>query len=164
MSLLLLGAGRSFAAEAPAPAAKPGAPAAAKAAPAKVEKSSAPAAALEPQTIAEVYNGLSVRDPFISVLGGGAAAPATDSGEPVKPNIHNMQLRGILSGAKTKFAMLEDASAGTRFVLKEDGKLYDARGKAVDGITGSIKSSSMTVLTTSADGDVQTLKLGEQKQ
>ena len=69
MSLLLLGAGRSFAAEAPAPAAKPGAPAAAKAAPAKVEKSSAPAAALEPQTIAEVYNGLSVRDPFISVLG-----------------------------------------------------------------------------------------------
>lgn len=150
--LLLAGAGSAYAGEAPA---------------AKVEKSSAAAATsaalLEPRTIAEVYNAVGVRDPFISVLGSGGAAPASDAGETAKPNIRNLQLRGILAGAKTKFALIEDASAGTRFMLKEDGKLYDGRGKAVAGITGSIKSSTMAVLTNSSDGDVQTLKLGEQK-
>ena len=68
--LLLTGAGSAYSGEAPA---------------AKVEKSSAAAAtsaaSLEPRTIAEVYNGVGARDPFISVLGSGGAAPASDAGE-----------------------------------------------------------------------------------
>lgn len=132
--------------------------AAAPAAPAKVEASTAPASS-EPKTIAEVYNGVGVRDPFVSILGSGGAAVSSGSAETPKPNIHTLALRGVLSGARSRFALIEDASSGARFILKDDGKLYDVNGKTVAGVGGSIKSGTAVVVTTPADGDVQMLKM-----
>lgn len=132
-------------------------------APAKVAASTAAAAVptgpSEPKTISEVYNAVGVRDAFISLMSaGGAVAAVSDTEEVVKPNIHNLLLRGVLG----RLAMIEDGSTGARFLVKADGKLYDSKGKAVPGVSGSIKSATSVLLTTAADGDVQWLKLGEQ--
>jgi hypothetical protein len=159
--LLLGGAIAASGAQAPppAPAPKPApAPAAKPAKPASVETST-PAVFMAPMTIQEVYNGTGLRDPLVPLLGkGGGGAMEADTGAP--PSIHNLLLHGVIMGSKERLAIVEDSSTGARYVLKDDGKLYNTKGKPVPGIVGSIKTSKTVLMTTSADNDVQWLRMG----
>lgn len=116
-----------------------------------------------PTTIEQVYNGTGLRDPFIPLVGsgggGGGGSGETSSLPP--PSIHNMVLKGILSGKLESLAMIEDSSTGARYILKGSGKLFDVTGKPVPGITGSIKTAKSVLVTTTADNDVQWLQMVE---
>jgi hypothetical protein len=57
-------------------------------------------------------------------------------------------------------ALLVDMNSRFPFILR-GGRLYDMRKKPVKGVTGVIKPAQKTVTLTTADKDVQTLRLGE---
>lgn len=145
----------------PAPSKAP----AAGGAPAAVAKSSSSAVDAEasalfatPLSINEVYNGSGLRDPFVSLLGSSQEEPADTS---LPPSIHNLSLRGVITGNRERLALLEDTTTGLRYVLRSNGRLYNSKDKPVPGIEGSIKSTSNVLVTTPADKDVQWLRLGD---
>jgi hypothetical protein len=117
-------------------------------------------------TVASLYTGDRVRDPFVASSGSGVAKrrPAQDleGGEPEVVDIHGFSLRGILKDADTDFALFAAEGGGT-FLLR-GGRLYDARNKPVPGITGRIKLKQKTVELVTADKDVQVFRLGEDEK
>lgn len=112
----------------------------------------------------DVYGGAKLRDPFMKLSGAGAAgtavaAPAKDY-DPEEFSIHQLELKGIMRDKAGITALLVDMSSRFPFILR-GGRLYDMRKKPVKGVTGVIKPAQKTVTLTTADKDVQTLRLGE---
>lgn len=114
-------------------------------------------------SVDDVYGGAKMRDPFMKLVGAGAAPPAAapvKEYEPEDLSIHALELKGILRDKAGPMALIFDPGSGMSFILRS-GKLFDAKKKAVPGVTGSIKMEQKTVTLMTADKDVQTLRLGE---
>ncbi|TBR21490.1 hypothetical protein EPO15_10235 [bacterium] len=147
----------------------PGLSAAQQDAPRKPKKEKAPA--VEESTggvkalgVDDIYGGAKLRDPFMKLGGSGAAAapvaaPPKDF-DPEEFSIHQLELKGIMRDKAGMSAMLVDMNTHFSFILR-GGRLYDMRKKPVPGVTGVIQPAQKTVTLTTADKDVQTLRLGE---
>lgn len=115
--------------------------------------------------IDDVYGGAKLRDPFQRLTGGGGvaavaiAAPPKEF-DPEDFSIHQLELKGIMRDKTGLTALLSDMTTHFTFILR-GGRLYDMRKKAVPGVTGVIQLAQKTVTLTTADKDVQTLRLGE---
>ena len=112
----------------------------------------------------DVYGGAKLRDPFMKLAGAGAvaapvAAPAKDF-DPEDFSIHQLELKGVMRDKAGMSAMLVDMNTHFSFILR-GGRLYDMRKKPVPGVTGVIQPAQKSVTLTTADKDVQTLRLGE---
>lgn len=158
---------------APAPAAAPpaSAPAEAKARKHKKEKEKESEVAestggVRALGVDDVYGGAKLRDPFMRLSGGGAGMAAVAIAAPPKEydpeefSIHQLELKGIMRDKAGLTALLSDMNTRFTFILR-GGRLYDMRKKAVPGVTGVIQLAQKTVTLTTADKDVQTLRLGE---
>ncbi len=148
----------------PPPPPPPAAPAPAKAAAPQVSTAtvvvSSPAAPAPP-SVATYYKAERARDPFV-VLAGAGGAPAVAMTQAIIVstegfNIHNLDLRGVLDAPSGKFALLVEPNLGATYVLKA-GRLLDAKGKAVKGVSGKIEGRRVRLMT--MDRDIQELKLG----
>lgn len=114
--------------------------------------------------VEDIYGGGKIRDPFMKLGGAGAvsapvAAPPKDF-DPEDFSIHQLELKGIMKDKAGLSAMLVDMNSHFSFILR-GGRLYDMRKKAVPGVTGVIVPAQKSVTLTTADKDVQTLRLGE---
>lgn len=142
-----------------AAAAKP-----APAAPTHVSTSAAPGKALplppalqiSTYTVATLYTGDQVRDPFLPAS---AASHPRAEGSPDVVDIHSMQLRGIMKDDRQDYAVFTN-DFGATLILRA-GRLYDDRGRPVPGITGRIAVRQKRVELMTADKDVQPFHLGE---
>jgi hypothetical protein len=106
-------------------------------------------------TVATLYTGDRVRDPFMPPSIGGVKRPA---GSPV--DIHAVQLRGIMKDDAADYAIFT-TDFGTTLILR-NGRLYDDRNHIVPNITGRIKPKQKWVeLMTTDTKDVQPFRLGE---
>ena len=110
-------------------------------------------------TVATLYTGDRVRDPFLPPAVGGAPVHRLKPGEAFVVDIHALQLRGIMKDAGSDYALFSMES-GTALVLRGGG-LYDDRGKRVPGITGHIRIKQKRAELITADKDVQIFSLGE---
>lgn len=110
---------------------------------------------LEISSIGEIYSADKLRDPFMAldVRNYREAKPSVDS-----VTVGNLELKGLLVSSTTKLVMLQDYSTGVSYLLKK-GKLWDASGKPIKGLSGSIKDNK-TVLLKNENNDVFTLSLG----
>ncbi|TPW21033.1 MAG: hypothetical protein FD126_1095 [Elusimicrobia bacterium] len=113
----------------------------------------------------DVYGGTKLRDPFMKLSGGGVVAAAAVAAppkefDPEEFSIHQLELKGIMRDKAGMMALLSDMNTHFTFILR-GGRLYDMRKKAVPGVTGVIQLVQKTVTLTTADKDVQTLRLGE---
>lgn len=126
-----------------------------------VDESSGAAKALG---VDDIYGGAKLRDPFMKLAGSGVqAAPAAAAAKEFDPeefSIHQLELKGIMRDKAGWTALLVDMNTRLSFLLR-GGRLYDLKKKAVAGVTGVVKPAEKTVVLTTADKDVQTLKLGE---
>ncbi len=115
-------------------------------------------------TVASLYTGDRMRDPFTPATSGGRgpirAEKEEDAGPPTA-DIHALALRGMLKDASTDYALFA-AETGEVFMLKA-GRLYNERNKPVPGITGRINLRQKRVELMTADKDVQTFVIGESK-
>ncbi len=59
------------------------------------------------------------------------------------------------------FALFTDPVFGVTFVLRGN-RLYDAKGKVVPGVTGSLNIKQKTAHLMTQESDVQTFRLGEE--
>lgn len=113
-------------------------------------------------TAASIYTAEKLRDPFQRILGGAG-------GKAAKPfvsedfNIHNLSMKGIMKDAGTEYALFTDTAFGVSFILRK-GKLYDYKGKAVAGVSGSLNLKQKSAHLMTQDGDVQTFQLGEEEK
>lgn len=151
IALLVATAGPAAAGPAPSPAA--------------VAASSSSVIATSTQTVATIYTGDRVRDPFLPAAMGATSARRADKDEnsgPETVDIHGMSLKGILKDANADFALFSSEQGGT-YMLKA-GKLYNDRNKPVPGVTGRIKIKQKTVELITADKDVQVFRLGEEEE
>lgn len=114
-----------------------------------------------PVNIATLYNVDRLRDPFQKASASGKAAPRPFTRADF--DIHNLSLRGIMQDAGTGYALFGDTVYGVTFVLRK-GKLYDDKGKAVPGVTGSLDLRKKTVHLMTREQDVQTFRLGEEEK
>lgn len=110
----------------------------------------------------DIYGGAKLRDPFMKLAGAGAAAAAAPPKDydPEEFSIHQLELKGIMRDKAGMTALLVDLSSRFPFILR-GGRLYDMRKKPVKGVTGVIKPAQKTVTLSTADKDVQILRLGE---
>lgn len=113
-------------------------------------------------TISSIYTAERLRDPF-QPGGTGASAAAEKSFTIDDFNVHNLVLRGTMKDGASDYALLSDREFGVAFILR-NGKLYDSKRKAVQGVTGRIHLKEKTVELTGPDGDVQVLRLGEEEE
>lgn len=138
--------------------------AASAAAPAAPAVSTAAATMQSTMTVASLYTGDRVRDPFMPASTGGRGAVRVEEKEDVGPptaDIHALTLRGLLKDASADYALFA-AETGEVFMLKA-GRLYNERNKAVPGVTGRINLRQKRVELMTADKDVQTFVIGESK-
>lgn len=137
---------------------------AAEAAPSPAPAASTTAVAGSTLTVAAIYTGDRVRDPFSTASSGGTRRSASEkSGEENAPlDIHAMTLRGIMQDSNTEYALLT-AESGEAFMLR-GGRLYNGAAKVVPGITGRIRLKQKTVELITADKDVQVFRLGETEE
>lgn len=112
------------------------------------------------QTVADVYTGDSVRDPFLPPAMGGGGGKRVDKNGPL--DIHSLHLRGILKDRASNFAIFATEAGQT--LLLRGGRLYDGRNKKIPGITGQIDVKLKRVELITADKDVQVFTLGETEQ
>jgi len=130
------------------------------------EQANAPAPAVStgtagaPQTVEDIYTAADLRDPFMKW---GMKGTPTKSFSPDEFSIHNLTLRGIMKDKAADYAVFADTGLGQSFVLRR-GKLYDAKGKPVHGVTGSMNLKQKSAYLKTAESDVQTFKLGESGQ
>lgn len=114
--------------------------------------------------IDDIYGGTKFRDPFMKLAGSGVqAAPVAAAAKEFDPDefsIHQLELKGVMRDKAGWTALLVDMNTRMSFLLRA-GRLYDMKKKAVPGVTGVVKPAEKTVVLTTADKDVQTLKLGE---
>ena len=114
----------------------------------------------------DVYGGAKLRDPFTKLTGGGVVAPTSAAADapkefdPEEFSIHQLELKGIMRDKAGLTALLTDMNTHFTFILR-GGRLYDMKKKAVPGVTGVIQLAQKSVTLTTADKDVQTLRLGE---
>lgn len=112
----------------------------------------------------DIYGGAKLRDPFMKLAGAGVAAAALAAPlkdyDPEAFSIHQLELKGIMRDKSGLTALLVDIESRFPFILR-GGRLYDMRKKPVKGVTGVVKPLQKTVTLTTADKDVQTLRLGE---
>lgn len=138
---------------------------AARAQPAPSPAPAGSALAPSTMTVASLYTGDRVRDPFMPATGSSRSAARADvEGElgPPTVDIHALTLRGMLKDAKTDFALF-GAETGETFMLR-GGKLYNERNKAVPGVRGRINLRQKRVELVGADKNVQTFMIGEDKE
>lgn len=132
-----------------------------KAKPAAVDESSGTAKVLG---VDDIYGGTKFRDPFMKLAGSGVsqapAAAAAKEYDPDEFSIHQLELKGIMRDKAGWIALLSDMNTRLSFILR-GGRLYDPKKKPVAGVTGVVKPAEKTVILTTADKDVQTLRLGE---
>lgn len=112
----------------------------------------------------DIYGGTKLRDPFTKLSGAGvAAAPVAAPPKEFDPeefSIHKLELKGIMRDKAGMTALLVDIDTHFTFILR-GGRLYDMRKKPVPNVTGAIQPAQKSVTLTTADKDVQTLRLGE---
>ncbi len=152
IALLVATAGPAAAGPAPSPAAG-------------VAASTSSVIATSTQTVATIYTGDRVRDPFLPAAMGATSARRADKDEnsgPETVDIHGMALKGILKDKIADFALFSSEQGGT-YMLKA-GKLFNDRNKPVPGVTGRIKIKQKTVELITADKDVQVFRLGEEEE
>jgi hypothetical protein len=118
------------------------------------------------QTVASIYTGDRVRDPFLpSAMGASSPRRVVDDSKNDGPeivDIHGMTLRGIMRDAKIDYALFTSEDGGT--YLLRGGRLYNERNKPVPGITGAIRLKQKTVELITPDKDVQVFRLGEDEK
>ncbi|MCK5105924.1 MAG: hypothetical protein KAQ76_00025 [Elusimicrobiales bacterium] len=102
------------------------------------------------QTVEQVYNPVSLRDPMVvsEVFGDQKTWPAVKKSEISKTtfSIYNLSLSGIMEDSSGKQAMLKDTKTMQIYVLRL-GKLVDGKRKTVKGITGVIKGKQVILMT-----------------
>lgn len=117
-------------------------------------------------TVATLYTGDRMRDPFLpatsSGRGGARLAGAEENQGPPTADIHALTLRGMLKDPVADFAIF-GAETGETFMLR-GGRLYNERNKPVPGITGRINLRQKRVELMTADKDVQTFMIGEKEK
>jgi hypothetical protein len=131
-------------------------------APAKKEekKPDVPGVSTSSNTVGSIYTVERLRDPFMR---GGAAPVAkissSSENEAQDFSIHALGLRGILKDPQAEYAVLSNG-VGSAYILRK-GKLFDHKGKAVPGVSGTINVKTKTVNLITSDKDVQVYRLGE---
>lgn len=113
-------------------------------------------------TVASIYTAEKLRDPFQRILGG-AGGKAAKPFAPEDFNIHNLSMRGIMKDVGAEYALFTDTAFGVSFILRK-GRLYDYKGKAVAGVSGSLMLKQKSAHLMTQDGDVQTFQLGEEEK
>jgi len=109
-------------------------------------------------TIESIYTAEKLRDPFLRAATGGVS---TKPFSPDDFSIHNLSLRGIMKDKAADYALFSDNSFGVTFILRR-GKLYDGKGKPVEGVSGSLNIRQKSAYLKTAESDVQTFRLGEE--
>lgn len=141
------------------------APAAFAAAAASTGTATAPPPMQSTMTVASLYTGDRVRDPFQPASSGGRGSvrveEKTDLGPPTV-DIHALTLRGMLKDSSADYALFA-AETGEVFMLRSN-RLYNERNKVVPGVTGRINLKQKRVELMTADKDVQTYLIGEPKE
>lgn len=136
------------------------------AAPGKAETAppaNAPPAPPPPKpSVSTLYKGDKYRDPFLTPFAGGGGAKRT-SYDPASFSIHNLELKGILKDGAEAMAIFTDTESGASFLLK-GGRLLDSEDKPVPGVTGEVKAAQQSAFLTTPDKDVQTFRVGEDKE
>lgn len=117
------------------------------------------------KTVEDIYPGARYRDPFTetSAKSGGISGSAVAEWDPEDFSIHELELKGIMRDKSGSFAVLKDRVVGMGFVLRQ-GRLYDLKNKPVPDVTGKINLAQKTVYLITSEKDVQTLRLGEDKE
>jgi len=104
-----------------------------------------------------VYQGYKNRNPFYR--SGSESVSGYQETQGVKPDISNFCLTGIMTDISgTKYAILSD-SIGRNYILK-NGWLYDAEGKRVSSVTGTVFEERVIVISGTL---IKELKLPEVK-
>lgn len=153
LALLLATAGPASAGPAPSPSAV------------TISTAAKAAVGISTLTVANIYTGDRVRDPFLpAAMGSSRPRPPVDAKVegPEVVDIHGMALRGIMKDARVDYALFASENGGT--YLLRGGKLYNERNKAVPHITGVIKLKQKTVELMAPGGDVQPFRLGEDEK
>lgn len=122
-------------------------------------------AAVSTQTVATIYTGDRVRDPFLPAAMGATTARRRDDAQDDGPevvDIHAMTLRGIMKDETIDYALFT-SETGASYLLR-GGRLYNERQKVVPGIRGVIKIKQKTVELITPDKDVQVFRLGEDEK
>jgi hypothetical protein len=152
-------------APASAPAARPGSSRVSSGPAVHASTASAPSAAaaaalgVSTYTVATLYTGDKVRDPFLAPSVGGGPARPRDKNVPLVVDIHTLELRGIMKDSKSDFAIFSMDTGGT--LVLRGNRLFDDHNKRVPGITGSIKLKQKRAELVTAEKDVQIYSLGE---
>jgi hypothetical protein len=104
------------------------------------------AAAVNPLDEVYVYNAPS-RDPFVPLTGAAASADMGGAGADAVAGAFNpssVELKGIIRTRTGRWAVLS-GSSGERYVV-ENGKIRDAKKKAVEGFVGIIKEKTLVLI------------------
>lgn len=118
--------------------------------------------AKRPPTPEDYYKAMKLRDPFVSLQGGGGQRVVGEAVVPVESfNIHYLELKGILEDPGGKAALLVDPAAAVSYILK-DGKVLDAKGEIVPGVTGKIQGQGVRLIT--SENDIQDLSLASEEE
>lgn len=110
-------------------------------------------------TISSLYGVDRLRDPF------GRWGSQRGESRPFSLaafSIHKLSLRAVMKDASSEFALFAEEETGASFLLRQ-GRLYDEKGKAVPGISGSMNIKTKSAALTAADGDVQVFRLGSEE-
>ncbi len=110
------------------------------------------------KTVKDIYTADDLRDPFQKLGARGAATSHAFSPEDF--SIHNLTLKAIMKDRAADYALFTDNSYGLSFILRR-GKLYDAKGHSVQGVSGSMNLKQKSAYLKNAESSVQTFKLGE---
>lgn len=110
-------------------------------------------------SVADLYRGERLRDPF-SKPGGGDGASVAEEAEVF--SIHALQLKGVMKDRAGDCAVLV-TPGGATYILKR-GRLVDPRNKPVPGVTGKVFPLQKKVLLQTPDKDVQVFILGEDEE
>ena len=104
-----------------------------------------------------VYKGYKNRNPFF-MSGAGAPRTTFKQTESSQQESAGFQLNGIMTDLNgVKYALLSDASGGS-YILK-NGWLYDAEGKKVPSVTGTVFENRIIII---SGKQIKELKLPEE--
>lgn len=116
----------------------------------------------EPQ-VKYVYKGAKGRDLFTPLAGKSAQfakEEATETLEMSGSTLSTLSLKGFVRDVNQKYALINDTGGG-RYVVK-GGKVFDRRGKQIQGVVGIVKEKSVILIT--SDKTIRELKMGIEEE
>jgi len=101
------------------------------------------------------FRGERYRDPFSPLIGGGAAI---NSNAVRVPALSQMMLKGIIQDGNERTALI--TAPGGSYTIR-GGRLYDGRNRLVPGISGVVKSNSITLFSSTGMRQINLIGIAE---